>query len=150
MPAINNLQLIEFTDLNFSLIDDLADESQRQGHQFIQRTISDWNNGENTFSGDGEKLWGLVSETKLIGIGGLNRDPYTEDLNVGRVRHLYILSAHRRKGYATLLMNTIIDKGRHHFNSLRLFTDNPAASEFYGTLGFQKIGAPKTSHILNF
>jgi GNAT superfamily N-acetyltransferase len=150
MPDDNHLQLIEFTDLNFSSINNLADESQREGYEFLKRTISDWNNGHNTFSGDGEKLWGLLLETELIGIAGLNRDPYTDDLNIGRVRHLYILAAHRRKGYATLLMNTIIEKGRHHFNALRLFTDNPAAGEFYGRLGFQTIDTSKASHILSF
>jgi predicted GNAT family acetyltransferase len=95
-------------------------------------------------------LWGLILSTDLIAIGGLNHDPYVKDINIGRVRHLYVQRAHRRKGYASLLMETIIDKGRQHFTVLRLFTDNPAASEFYETLGFQTINKPKVSHILNF
>nr|WP_294943963.1 GNAT family N-acetyltransferase [uncultured Mucilaginibacter sp.] len=149
MQPANDPQLIVFNALNFSLIDDLAAESKQQGYLFVQRAIDEWNSGENTFSGDGEQLFGLVAETKLVGIGGLNRDPYTHDLKVGRVRHLYIRDAYRRKGYATVLMNTIIDAGKHHFDTLRLFTDNPAASEFYTTLGFQKVNGQKVSHVLN-
>jgi GNAT superfamily N-acetyltransferase len=150
MPDTNHPQLIEFTDSNFSLIEHLAVESQHEGYKFIQRTIGDWNNGTNKFSAECEKLYGLIEGTKLIGICGINRDPFTNDLDIGRVRHLYILRSHRRKGYATLLMNTIIDIGRHHFSSLRLFTDNPLASNFYETLCFKKIDAPKASHILIF
>ena len=43
-------------------------------------------------------------EESLIGIAGLNRDPYLSDKNIGRVRHLYISKAFRRNGYARLLM----------------------------------------------
>ena len=143
-------ELIEFTDLNFFLINSLLNESRTSGYDFIQRTIDDWYSGVNKFSKPGEKLWGLVLATDLIAIGGINLDPYVEDINIGRVRHLYIKEAYRRKGYATLLMNAIIDEGRQHFTVLRLFTDNPAASEFYGTLGFEKINGFKVSHIRIF
>jgi GNAT superfamily N-acetyltransferase len=146
----DELKLIEFTDLTFFLIDGLIDESQQEGYEFIQRTIEDWNSGANKFSKPGEKLWGLMLETTLIGIGGLNYDPYSEYPNLGRVRHLYIRKIHRRKGYATLLMNTIISEARQYFDTLRLLTDNPAASELYETLGFQKINGPKVSLVLNF
>ena len=150
MVAHDELKLIEFTDVTFFLIDGLTDESRQEGYEFIQRTIDDWNSGANKFSKPGEKLWGLMLEATLIGIGGLNCDPYSEYPNLGRVRHLYIRKAHRRKGYATLLMNTIINEARHHFDTLRLFTNNPTASELYETLGFQKINRPKVSHVLNF
>jgi GNAT superfamily N-acetyltransferase len=150
MLSTDSLKLVEITDQNFSLIHSLLKESKTNGHDFIQRTIDDWDSGANKFSKPGEKLWGLILSTDLIAIGGLNHDPYVKDINVGRVRHLYVQGAHRRKGYASLLMETIIDKGRQHFTVLRLFTDNPAASGFYETLGFQTINKPKVSHILNF
>jgi len=150
MTLPDDLRLIVFTDLNFPLIHTLVDESKREGYEFVQRTIDDWNSGANKFSGAGEALWGLFSGTELIGIGGLSRDPYADDHKTGRVRHLYIREAYRRKGYATLLMNTIIDKGRRHFNVLRLFTDTPAAAEFYETLGFKKANGYKASHIIAF
>lgn len=149
MLSTDSLKLIEFTDLNFFLVHSLLTESKINGNNFIQRTIDDWNSGANKFSKPGEKLWGLVLAKDLVAIGGLNHDPYARDLNIGRVRHLYVQEAHRRKGYASLLMETIIDKGKRHFTVLRLFTDNPAASEFYETLGFQKINEPKVSHVLN-
>jgi GNAT superfamily N-acetyltransferase len=115
----------------------------------VGRTIDEWNSGVNCFSEAGEGLWGLVSGGELIGIGGLNRDPYIEVAGTGRVRHLYIRHAYRRKGCATLLMQTIIDRARLHFHTLRLYTDNPAAASFYEGLGFEGTDGYKMSHVLN-
>ncbi|HEY9000390.1 MAG TPA: GNAT family N-acetyltransferase [Mucilaginibacter sp.] len=148
MSSVHDVKLIEFTDLNFTMIYGLVHEAKHNRHDFIQRTIDDWNSGANKFDKPGEKLWGLVSGSELIGIGGLNRDPYTEDTNTGRVRHLYVLQAYRRKGYATLLMNVIINNARAYFTSLRLFTDNPTAAGFYEQLGFQNVNSYKVSHML--
>lgn len=149
MPP-HDLQLTEITHLNFSLVHGLRDEAIGEGYAFIERTIGDWNNGNNKFSAPGESLWGLISGTALIGIGGLNRDPYTSDPNIGRVRHLYIRPNYRRNGYASALMLKIIYEAKQHFTVLRLFTDNPASSVFYETLGFQRADDFKVSHIMKF
>ena len=123
MTEQDDPRLIKITDLNFSLVYGLKHESMQEGYAFIERTIDDWNSGDNKFAAPGEGLWGLVSGTELIGIAGLNRDPYTQMPNIGRVRHLYIRSQHRRNGYATALMLKIMNEARQHFNQLRLFTD---------------------------
>lgn len=101
----NGFDLVAFTDANYLLIENLVEESKQEGFKLVQRTIDDWNSGANRFSQTGEGLWGLVSGTELIGIGGLNIDPYVANAGIGRVRHLYIRRAYRRKGCATLLMN---------------------------------------------
>jgi len=146
----NHPQLIAITDLNFFLVHDLETEAKREGYAFVERTIDDWHNGNNKFSAPGENLWGLVLGTDLIGMGGLNRDPYTAMPDIGRVRHLYIRPQYRRHGYATMLMLKIISDARQHFAALRLFTDNPAAAVFYETLGFQRTDGVKVSHIISF
>ncbi|MBS1524773.1 MAG: GNAT family N-acetyltransferase [Bacteroidetes bacterium] len=143
-----DIKLIKIEESNFLLIGQLAEEAASEGYAFVQRTIDEWETGVNRFSDDGEALLGLMAGTKLIGIGGLNRDTYTEQPNIGRVRHLYIRSAYRRKGYATILMKTIINQAGQHFAMLRLFTDNPEAAVFYETLGFDKADLPKASHTL--
>ena len=38
----------------------------------------------------------VLSEGRLVGVCGLNVDPYLDDPSVGRVRHLYVLVAARR------------------------------------------------------
>jgi GNAT superfamily N-acetyltransferase len=150
MALPHDLQLIELTDANFFLVRGLLYESKREGHELVQKTIDDWNNNANKFDGNGEKLWGLLSDTELVGIGGLNRDPYTTEPNIGRVRHLYIRESYRRKGLATLMMKAIVDRAQQHFAMLRLFTGSPVAAEFYETLGFQKIQGYKVTHALIF
>lgn len=146
----NGFDLVAFTDANYLLIENLVEESKQEGFKLVERTIDDWNSGANRFSQTGEGLWGLVSGTELIGIGGLNIDPYVENAGIGRVRHLYIRQAYRRKGCATLLMNTIIGRAQLHFHLLRLFTTNPAAAAFYEQLGFVHLPGYKVSHVLTF
>jgi GNAT superfamily N-acetyltransferase len=148
MSSFNEFSLVQFTGSNYLLIKSLVDESKQEGYLFVQRTIEDWNNGANRFSETAEGLWGLFSGMELIGIGGLNRDPYVEDVGTGRVRHLYIRQTYRRKGCATLLMNMIIERARLHFRVLRLFTVNPVAAAFYEQLGFEHIHGYKVSHVL--
>jgi GNAT superfamily N-acetyltransferase len=143
-----NTDLVTFTNSNYHLIESLVAESKQEGFEFVRRTIDDWTSGANRFSRKGEGMWGLFSGTELIGIGGLNIDPYVEDENTGRVRHLYVRQAYRRKGCATLLVRTIIGQARLHFHTLRLFTDNPAAAAFYERLGFDHSPGYKVSHVL--
>jgi len=148
MVLHNGFDLVTFTGDNYLLIESLVDESRREGFGFVQRTIEEWTSGANRFSRTGEGLWGLVSGTELIGIGGLNVDPFIQDPGTGRVRHLYIRREYRRKGCATILMNTIIGQAKPHFHILRLFTDNPAAAALYERLGFEHLPGYKVSHLL--
>ncbi|HTI89672.1 MAG TPA: GNAT family N-acetyltransferase [Puia sp.] len=145
---MDGIDLLRITDSNYGLIQNLVAESKQEGFEFVQRTIDDWNSGANRFSRDGEGFWGLLAGDELIGIGGLNIDPYTNDSATGRVRHLYIHPAWRRQGRASLLMTTIIEQARLHFHTLRLFTTNPATAAFYGKLGFQHLSGHKLSHVL--
>jgi ribosomal protein S18 acetylase RimI-like enzyme len=73
----------------------------------------------------------------VIGIGGLNRDPYFNDPKIGRLRHLYIESAFRRRGVGRLLVSQIIHESSQHYQLLTLRTDTTAADKFYQKLGFK-------------
>ncbi len=141
-------ELIEITDGNIEGLQSLVGESKRLGYHFVEKTIDDWYSGANKFDKLGENLWGLFIGNDLIGIGGLNVDPYTLAPKVGRVRHLYIQEAQRRKGYATLIMNKIIGEAGYHFTVLRLFTDNEVAYAFYEKLGFKQTQGYKASHFI--
>ncbi len=139
-------QLVEISGANLFLLQDLASEATCNGYHFVQRTIAEWNSGLNQFSGPGEVLWVLQSGADVIGMGGLNRDPYLDDAHIGRVRHLYIREAYRRQGYASFLMRHILFRARAHFTALRLFTDNPDAAEFYEGMGFARVEGERVSH----
>src|SRR5271167_2071050 len=114
MPLDHERELIEITDANIGGLDSLVGESTRDGYHFLQRTIDDWYSGANKFDRPGEKLWGLFSGKALIGVGGLNIDPYSLTPKVGRVRHLYVRGAYRRAGHATLIMHKIMDEAGYN------------------------------------
>ncbi|QEM02574.1 GNAT family N-acetyltransferase [Mucilaginibacter rubeus] len=142
-------QIIVVNDDNFKLVRELLAPSIKEGYAFVQKTMEEWENGASRFNRPGEQLYGLLRAGQLTGIGGLSYDPYIENPNVGRVRHLYIRQEHRRKGYGRILMENIIHHARQHFITLRLFTDNPDAYLFYETLGFMRTNSYKVSHILH-
>ena len=53
----------------------------------------EWRTGTNRFDRPDEALFGAWAKGQLVGVCGLNIDPYRGDDRVGRVRHLYVLSA---------------------------------------------------------
>jgi GNAT superfamily N-acetyltransferase len=148
MSLDHEYELIEITDVTIGALLSLVGESKREGYHFLQRTLDDWESGANKFDRPGEKLWGLFIGKELIGVGGLNIDPYSLAPTVGRVRHLYVREARRREGYATLLMHKIMAEARTHFTVLRLFTDNAGAAAFYEKLDFAQTGEYKASHFI--
>jgi len=125
-------------------IQPLLSESIAQGHRFIDRLITEYEDGTNRFTLPGEALFGVYSGEQLIAIGGLNHDPFLADDEVGRVRHVYVLSEFRRQGVGTLLLRQIIDVACRHFRLLTLRTFSEDAATFYVALGFQE-----TSEILH-
>ena len=131
-------QIIEINDSNISSLQTIADESTNDGDVFVQRTIDEWKNGVNTFSKNGEKLWGLVIDGELIGLGGLNQDPFIDDITVGRVRHIYVAKKYRGQGLSKVIMSLIIARAKEYFACLRLSTKNPIAVSLYESLGFVK------------
>lgn len=127
----------------------LVAESGREGHAFLRRLVAEWEAGENRFDRPGEVLFGAWSGPILAGIGGLNVDPFAGDEGTGRVRHLYVLPAHRRLGIGRELVAAVLDAARGRFVRLRLRTANPAAARLYERLGFLPCpGNQECSHLM--
>jgi GNAT superfamily N-acetyltransferase len=132
-----------------NLFDALVDESEREGYRFMRRLADEWASGANRFDRPGEALFAARVDGRLIGACGLNVDPYTTAKGVGRVRHLYVLSATRRLGVGEQLVARVIDAARGRFGRLRLSTQNPAAARLYERMGFSRsAGAADHTHIL--
>ncbi|RPH53847.1 MAG: GNAT family N-acetyltransferase [Acidobacteria bacterium] len=68
------------------------------------------------------------------------RRSYASKEDVGRVRHLYVLSAFRRRGVGRALIAAVIEAARGRFGELRLRTGNPEAARVYEAIGFQPSG----------
>jgi GNAT superfamily N-acetyltransferase len=140
-----DVQIIRLTVLTED-IKPLVVEAEQGGHRFMRRLYDEWNSGQNRFDGPGELFLGAFAGGRLVGVGGLNRDPYADDDQIGRLRHVYVLAAARRLRVGTLLVNKIISEAEKHFVVVRLRTITPEAATFYERLGFEKTSEEAATH----
>jgi ribosomal protein S18 acetylase RimI-like enzyme len=128
----------------------LIAESEAHGLRFVRRLADEWTSGINRFERPGEtRLVAAIGE-RIVGVCGLNVDPYAARPDVGRVRHLYVLGACRRLGVGEQLVTAVIEAARGKFERLRLRTENPAAARLYERLGFQRqLDVPDCTHIMD-
>jgi GNAT superfamily N-acetyltransferase len=127
----------------------LDEEARCEGHHFVARLVSDWASGSNRFDRPGECLVGAVADGMLIGVCGLNHDPYTKRSGVGRLRHLYVRKAGRRSGVGAMLVRHLLEQARGIFTIVRLRT-TPDAALFYERLGFRRTEEENASHVCQF
>jgi GNAT superfamily N-acetyltransferase len=132
------VEIERLTELSPGQLRTVIADSEAQGLSFVRRLDEEWAGGVNRFDRPGEALFVACDGINVIGVGGLNVDPYANDIAVGRVRHLYVLSAYRRRGIGERLVTTIVDAARGRFQTLRLHTSNPDAARLYERLGFAR------------
>ena len=130
------VSVVKVTEWDVVALADLRSESVAEGYQFIARLCDEWRSGANRFDAPGEGLFVAQHSSGLVGVCGLNRDPYVDDPSIGRVRHLYVNPSHRRQGVGRSLVTTLIEAAAVRFRILRLRT-TPGAESFYQALGFQ-------------
>jgi len=123
-------------------------EAERDGHRFVRRLNDNWLSGRNRFDKPGEFLLGAYANNRLVAIGGLNRDPYAQSDDVGRLRHLYVRADSRRLGVGRLLVRQIVIEAAKTFSVLRLRTATADAAAFYERLGFATTGDDTATHIV--
>jgi GNAT superfamily N-acetyltransferase len=127
----------------------LVAESEREGWRFVRRLADEWSDGTNRFDQAGEALFAAWVDGTLVGVCGLNADPYAVDPAVGRVRRLYVLREFRNRGIGRHLVQIVLQYARARFRSLRVWTENPVASALYERLGFlPSVGVPDCTHLL--
>jgi GNAT superfamily N-acetyltransferase len=127
----------------------LLAESERAGWRFVRRLADEYRSGANRFERPGERLFVAVNGRALVGVCGLNVDPYAAELSVGRVRRLYVAEAFRRFGVGARLVRAVVSAAGGRFARLRLRTENPEAGRLYERLGFRPVAdQPNCTHLL--
>ncbi|MBD3883035.1 GNAT family N-acetyltransferase [Phormidium tenue FACHB-886] len=134
---MDQVEISPISALDEGMLAHLLEESLSQGFRLVQRLIQEYNDRLNCFDQPGEVLFLASAQSKAIGVGGLNQDPYFCDPHIGRLRHLYIATAWRRQGIGRQLVCQIIQAARPHHRLLTLRTDTAVADRFYRSLGFQ-------------
>ena len=129
----------------------LIAESEQYGLRFVRRLADDWASGANRFDRPGEVLYVARVAGRIVGVCGLNVDPYATSPSVGRVRHLYVLAGYRRLGIGRQLVTKIMKAGQACFDTLRLRTENPAAAQLYEGLGFRwRVDVQHCTHVMEW
>lgn len=114
----------------------LLSASLSEGYGFVQKLWEEYRSGANRYDRDGAALLGGYVDDKLCAIGGLHRDPYLNQPDIGRIRHLYVLPNVRRMGIGRQLVTALIEHSRAHFRILTLRTPTQHGDAFYRALGF--------------
>jgi len=126
-----------------SLPDDLAEElipaSVKEGFSPMRWLKEQWDTGTNRFSEPGEALCIARLGGRLVGVCGLNRDPFTRDSGTGRLRRLYVLPELRRKGIGRVLVLRVLEDAQGHFDRVELRTLDDQSAEFFEALGFARL-----------
>jgi GNAT superfamily N-acetyltransferase len=145
LAMIQIIRLLQFVPAEFGGI---VTESESQGFAFLRRLITDWEAGTNRFALEGEALFAAQERGIIVGVCGLNIDPYASDREIGRVRHLYVLASRRRQGIGRRLVTQVMVSATRSFRLLRLRTDSPTAAAFYEALGFEPCTDAACTHRL--
>ncbi|MBJ8091164.1 MULTISPECIES: GNAT family N-acetyltransferase [Bacillus] len=135
---MENIQIKRIEDLLKYEINLLVEESTEEGFNFLIKLINEYESKRNTFSKTGECLYGVFRGDTLIGIGGLNQDPNTKGLKIGRLRRFYISKDYRRIGLGKLLLKQLLRHAEKYFHVVVLHTDTKQGDEFYCANGFVK------------
>ena len=139
--------IVRITDFKLSALQGLRAESVHEGFSFVDRLCAEWVSGANRFDAPGEALFLAVNDGQVVGVCGLNCDPYAHDPLVGRVRRLYVSRAHRHRGIGRALLEAVVACARGHFNLLRVRTE--AAGDFFTAQGFRHIASgTEVTHVL--
>jgi len=114
-------------------IEQLAALATKEGYQFIQRLIDEYESGKNRFDQTGECLMLAYDQEQLVGCGGLNQqwgDTGVEN-RIGRVRRFYVHPKYRQHGVGKLLLLALEKNARSHYSALCLNTEITGAVQFY-------------------
>ena len=128
-------------------IEALRAEAASEAFRFMDRLIEEWRANTNRFDRSGEALLGAYEAADLLGVGGLNRDPYAGREGIGRLRHLYVRKSARRHGVASALIRQLLAQAEEAFCCVRLRTETQEAASFYAKHGFVAIQDKAASHI---
>lgn len=128
--------VLPIKELHPEALKPLLDESLSEGYRFVQTLQDEYQSGANRFETTGAILLGVYAQGHLIGIGGVQQDPYLQRADIGRIRHVYVLKACRRHGIGKLLLHALVDHAHQHFTVLTLRTNTPDAARFYEAIGF--------------
>jgi len=96
------------SDIHSAGLDEILTESKSLGYGMIERLIFEWESGANDFRKENEAFFAYERGGKVLGVGGINEEPYLHIKHYGRMRHLYVLKEWRRNRVGTEIVKATI------------------------------------------
>ena len=126
----------------------LRTESLEQHFNMLRRLAENWQSGKNRFNAPGETLLGAFVNHQLVGVCGINSDPFSPQPRAGRIRHLYISEKCRGLGIGKQLLAVVMADASIWFDFLNTHAPK-AAYGFYHRAGFSLVAdEPRITHRL--
>jgi N-acetylglutamate synthase-like GNAT family acetyltransferase len=136
---IKKLQIARVESLPLNLDDEIVPVAKRENFRAIEWLKNDWQKGVNRFDKPGEAFYVARLNDHLVGVCGVNRDPFVGDASIARLRRLYVLPQYRRLGIGRQLVLRAQEDARKHFIVIRLRTTSEEAGVFFESVGFAEI-----------
>jgi GNAT superfamily N-acetyltransferase len=127
-------------------IRELAALADAEGFCFLSRFLDELTFRRVDLDAPDEFFVGMRRDDRLVAIGGVTPDPYVDDEQIGRLRHLYVRPDARRGGIGRELVAHLEARATLRYTSLRLRTDTASAAQFYERLGYVPIESESATH----
>ena len=145
MAAVNGLHIARVTSLP-DRFDTLRTEAAAEGFRNMESLFSQWQDGKNRFTRDGEVLVVARVEGELAGIGGITQD--FVDPTALRMRRFFVRSQYRRLGVGRAIAMFALATARPLGRQIFVYGETDEASAFWDAMGFIRIERENTTHVL--
>jgi GNAT superfamily N-acetyltransferase len=137
--------IVQIREWPAAAIEGLLAESEQDGFRFVRRAKDEWVSGANTFSKEGEALFGVFEKEQLLAIGGINH----ESARNGRLRRFYVRREARRRGIGRQLVQHVLAFASRNYSRVGLRCDTDTADRFYRAVGFSRTDSdPGVTHVI--
>ena len=111
----------------------MRDEARNEGYRMLDTLAAEWSAGIMRFNRLGEALFAAYADNRLVGVGGITRDPAVP--GALRMRRFYVAKDFRRRGIARQLALSLLDPKRAAGRPI-VVNAGTGSETFWESLGF--------------
>ena len=111
----------------------IRDEARNEGYRMLDTLAAEWSAGIMRFNRSGEALFAAYADNRLVGVGGITRDPAVP--GALRMRRFYVAKDFRRRGIARQLALSLLDPKRAAGRPI-VVNAGTGSETFWESLGF--------------
>ena len=137
--------LTRFPPIGFT---QLRAEAQAEGFRHMERLAEEWDSRAQRFQFEGEGLFAGLLNDRLMGVGGVTRDPVLPPEEALRVRRLYVRPEGRRQGVGRALLQRITRQALLFAPAVITNARTPEAAALFEAYGFSPVENDGFTHRL--